>query len=311
MTIKSNHASFLARVMNPLAGNSLMSRMIRSLVTELIGPISPQHAPRAIGHQASSFANGNSISLMTNCSCGCSIRVNRAAGQILCPTCKNALGYACPSCGSTRLSHGHGTQCTSCGKSVAATRRVAKAKSPSVARAKRKTKHKEISSQAIQGVCDVLTGSPLTQGDPLYQCSKCTAFAKRSSLEEIKKHFRARCPACNSAKSYLPIQIITEEPSCRLPNTAAMPMAYSHHFTIVEVQSTHPNRSLLLKLQCSSGDAVPALIRPAMVRKLGGVRCIKQWVGRRISCKATMAYVPTWGEVRMVRTIDDIKEVTS
>lgn len=214
--------------MNPLAGNSLMSRMIRSLVSELIGPISPQCAPRAIGHETSSFANSNSISLMTNCSCGCSIRVNRAAGQILCPTCKNALGYACPGCGSTCLSHGHGTQCTSCGKSVTASRRENRfsSRKPLLVAAPRPShpswqepsekKHKENNSQEIEGVCDVLTGSPLTQGDSLFQCSKCTAFAKISSLEEIKKHFRARCPACSSEKSYLPIKIISEEPSSRL-----------------------------------------------------------------------------------------------
>ncbi len=162
----------------------------------------------------------------------------------------------------------------------------------------------------------MLTGAPLTRGDSLHQCHKCTAITREASLKEIKKHYQSRCPCCNAANSYRPVEMTATVRAKDLFREIASPgsgrpIANENPLRVAAVESHPPTRTVLIRLYGASGEAIPALITSGHIRKFGGIRSLKKWTGKEVLCKGTRAYVPRWGEVRMVRSIEDFKEAAA
>ena len=175
----------------------------------------------------------------------------------------------------------------------------------------RRSKKKIISTAEIEGVCDVLTGAPLAAGDSLHQCRQCTALTREASLREINKHYQSRCPSCHAAKSYRAVEVAVAERPKAAFREIAVPRPGGERLLVAAVESHPQTRSVLIRLHDVSGEAVPALVTSGHVRKFGGVRSLKQWTGKQVLCQGARAYVPQWGEVRMVRSTEDLKETAA
>lgn len=258
-------------------------------------------------------AADDSVRIGTVCACGMVVRSSGAAGRIACPACGNVLGVVCADCGSVRIGGHIGEGCEACGSQVAARPEKTTPSKSSGTRAfsARRTKKKTISTAEIEGLCDVLTGAPLAAGDSLHQCRKCTALAKEASLKEINKHYQSRCPSCHAAKCYRPVTVAVSERPKAVFREIAVPRPGAERLVVAAVESHPPTRSVLLRLHDATGEAVPALVTSGHVRKFGGVRSLKQWTGKRVLCKGARAYVPQWGEVRMIRSTEDLKETAA
>jgi hypothetical protein len=260
----------------------------------------------------------NSVLIETNCACGMMVSSSGAPGRIACPACGNVVGFVCAACGSVRTGGHVGEGCEACG-SRAATRsgKTTRAKSSHTRTSSAKrSKKKPLSPLDIEGVCDVLTGAPLAAGDSLHQCHKCTAITRETSLREIKKHYQSRCPSCHAANSYRPVEVTAaQRPKAVFREIAtARPSGTrpgEKRLRVAAVESHPPTRAVLIRLHDASGEAIPALITSGHVRKFGGVKSLKQWTGKQVLCHGVRAYVPKWGEVRMVRSTEDLKEAAA